>query len=235
MRGLLTAPGSVSDASPRVEDMRRSTFRNETVDYAAVGASQAPDLMQYPPERSIPAEESWRIGSGEARFQAAAEALLSWRPLREAGLSIRDIRPAPGPAYTASASTRRATRSRRPSRPRAALRHGRHAVRRPRNDHSRARPRVGDERRRRAARHPGRGGRAPRRLRARHRRRVGRQRRGVLHGRLAPQRRGLVHRPRLRCADGRLVPDVPVARAAPRRELFGRYLRAISPLFASTS
>lgn len=80
--------------------MRRKTFRDETVDYAAVGASQASDLLQYPPENSIPAEESWRIGSGETRFAAAAEALLSWRPLREAGLSISDVRPAPGPVYT---------------------------------------------------------------------------------------------------------------------------------------
>ena len=50
--------------------MRRGTFRDETVDYAAVGATQAPDLMQYPPEKSIPAEESWRIGSGQARFES---------------------------------------------------------------------------------------------------------------------------------------------------------------------
>jgi uncharacterized protein (UPF0548 family) len=80
--------------------MRRQTFRDETVDYAAVGASQAPDLMQYPPERSIPAEESWRIGSGETRFAAAAEALLSWRALRDGGLTLSDVRPAPGPMYT---------------------------------------------------------------------------------------------------------------------------------------
>ncbi|MEN2740858.1 DUF1990 family protein [Microbacterium sp. X-17] len=80
--------------------MRRKTFRDETVDYAAVGASQASDLMQYPPERSIPAEESWRLGSGEARFASAAEALLSWRPLRDGGLSVSDVRPAQGPTYT---------------------------------------------------------------------------------------------------------------------------------------
>lgn len=54
--------------------MRRGTFRDETVDYAAVGGTQASDLMQYPPERSIPAEESWRIGSGQARFETAGEA-----------------------------------------------------------------------------------------------------------------------------------------------------------------
>ncbi|MBO0981116.1 DUF1990 family protein [Microbacterium sp. SD291] len=79
--------------------MRRGTFRDDTVDYAAVGATHAPDLMQYPPERSIPAEESWRIGSGAERFQSAGEALLSWTAQRAAGLSVEDVRPASGPAY----------------------------------------------------------------------------------------------------------------------------------------
>lgn len=80
--------------------MRRGTFRDDTVDYAAVGATQAPDLMQYPPERSIPAEQSWRIGSGEARFQAAGEALMSWTAQRGAGLKLTDVRPASGPMYS---------------------------------------------------------------------------------------------------------------------------------------
>lgn len=80
--------------------MRRGTFRDETVDYAAVGATQAADLMQYPPERSIPAEESWRIGSGEARFATASEALLSWTAQRGGGLELSDVRPASGPMYS---------------------------------------------------------------------------------------------------------------------------------------
>lgn len=79
--------------------MRRGTFREGTVDYAAVGATHAPDLMQYPPERSIPAEQSWRLGSGEERFRTAGEALLSWTAQRAGGLELSDIRPAPGPAY----------------------------------------------------------------------------------------------------------------------------------------
>jgi len=80
--------------------MRRGTFKDETVDYAAVGATQAPDLMQYPPERSTPAEESWRIGSGEARFQSASESLLSWVAQKGAGLTVKDVRPASGPMYS---------------------------------------------------------------------------------------------------------------------------------------
>lgn len=79
--------------------MRRGTFRDETVNYAAVGATQATDLMQYPPERSLPAEESWRLGSGEARFQSASEALLSWTAQKASGLELSDIRPASDPGY----------------------------------------------------------------------------------------------------------------------------------------
>jgi uncharacterized protein (UPF0548 family) len=80
--------------------MRRGTFREGTVDYAAVGATHAPDLMQYPPEGSIPAEESWRIGSGEDRFRIAGEALLSWTAQRAGGLELSDVRPASGESYT---------------------------------------------------------------------------------------------------------------------------------------
>jgi len=80
--------------------MRRGTFREGTVDYAAVGATHAPDLMQYPPEHSIPAEESWRIGSGEERFRIAGDALLSWTAQRAAGLELSDVRPASGGGYS---------------------------------------------------------------------------------------------------------------------------------------
>ncbi|MDZ8172857.1 DUF1990 family protein [Microbacterium xanthum] len=80
--------------------MRRGTFKDDTVDYAAVGATQAPDLMHFPPERSLPAEQSWRIGSGQARFASAGEALLGWAAQRGTGLTLSDVRPAPGPMYS---------------------------------------------------------------------------------------------------------------------------------------
>ncbi|GEP47657.1 DUF1990 family protein [Microbacterium saccharophilum] len=80
--------------------MRRGSFQDGTVDYAAVGATQAADLMGYPPEKSVPAEASWRIGSGEARFASSADALLAWSALRGAGLELTDVRPAAGPMYS---------------------------------------------------------------------------------------------------------------------------------------
>ena len=80
--------------------MRRGNFRDETVDYAAVGATQASDLMQYPPAGSRPAEESWRLGSGEDRFRTASEALMSWQALKAGGLTIAEVRPAAAPGYS---------------------------------------------------------------------------------------------------------------------------------------
>ncbi|SBS70909.1 DUF1990 family protein [uncultured Microbacterium sp.] len=80
--------------------MRRGSFQDGTVDYAAVGATQAADLMGYPPEKSVPAEASWRIGSGEGRFASSADALLAWSALRGAGLDVADVRPAAGPMYS---------------------------------------------------------------------------------------------------------------------------------------
>lgn len=80
--------------------MRRGNFQDGTVDYAAVGATQAHDLMGYPPERSVPAEARWRIGSGEERFTSSGDALLAWTALRGAGLDVRDVRPAAGPMYS---------------------------------------------------------------------------------------------------------------------------------------
>ena len=80
--------------------MRRGSFRDETVDYAAVGATQASDLMQYPPRGARPAEESWRLGSGEERFHTASESLMSWQALKAGGLTIAEVRPASAPGYS---------------------------------------------------------------------------------------------------------------------------------------
>ncbi len=127
--------------------MRRGTFRDETVDYAAVGATQAPDLMHFPPERSIPAEESWRIGSGEARFESAGDALLSWAAQRGAGLTLSDVRPAAGPMYS-GVSFDAEGNALAPSKLEADQRFDtrRHPVRRGGHDDPRRRSRAGDAR-----------------------------------------------------------------------------------------
>ncbi|UCR89428.1 DUF1990 family protein [Mycetocola spongiae] len=79
--------------------MRRSNFEDQPVDYAAVGATQAADLMQYPPQGYSPAEDSIRLGSGRERYDAAVATLLSWGAQRDAGLEILEIRPGDGNEY----------------------------------------------------------------------------------------------------------------------------------------
>lgn len=79
--------------------MRRGTFQDGTVNYAAVGATQAPDLMSFPPESATPAEAAIKIGSGQKRFDSAKEALLSWGFLRDGGIKIVDVTQAAASGY----------------------------------------------------------------------------------------------------------------------------------------
>ncbi len=61
------------------------------VAYAAIGASGAPDLMRFPPAGSTPYEETLQLGSGQERFLAAANQLMTWGAHRAAGLTVSDI------------------------------------------------------------------------------------------------------------------------------------------------
>ncbi|AWB86610.1 DUF1990 family protein [Mycetocola zhujimingii] len=79
--------------------MRRSNFQDQPVDYAAVGATQAHDLMQYPPEGFVPYEASIRLGSGAERFEAASTSLLTWAVQRGAGLRVDDVQASSGESY----------------------------------------------------------------------------------------------------------------------------------------
>ena len=81
--------------------MRRGTFRDETVDYAAVGATQAPDLMQYPagaqhPGRGVLAHRQRRGPLPRPRATLSCRG----RAQRGAGLELSDVRPAAGPMYS---------------------------------------------------------------------------------------------------------------------------------------
>jgi uncharacterized protein (UPF0548 family) len=68
--------------------MARSALWEQPVSYAAVGATQAADLMQYPPAGFRPFEKRVRIGHGPLRWSFASQAVLSWGVQRRSGLKI---------------------------------------------------------------------------------------------------------------------------------------------------
>jgi uncharacterized protein (UPF0548 family) len=59
--------------------------------YAAVGATQAADLLYFPPKGYRPMERSARIGSGTERFETASAKLMAWGVQRGAGITVGDI------------------------------------------------------------------------------------------------------------------------------------------------
>lgn len=81
--------------------MSRTSGRLSGVSYGAVGASQAPDLMSYPPKGFRPAEYRTRIGHGDQRFRAAAEQALTWQLQQRSGIRVRvdDVPPPDETAY----------------------------------------------------------------------------------------------------------------------------------------
>jgi len=60
----------------------------QPVSYAAIGASQARDLMDYPPLGYRPLERRVRIGHGAARFEHAWISALSWGIQRNSGFGV---------------------------------------------------------------------------------------------------------------------------------------------------
>ena len=56
---------------------RDAARAEQAVTYAAVGASQAPDLLQYPPQGYRPLEMRGRVGHGDERWEWAVDALLT--------------------------------------------------------------------------------------------------------------------------------------------------------------
>lgn len=58
------------------------------VSYAAVGATQAEDLLRYPPAGYRPVERRVRIGHGDARWEHAWTGALSWAIQRGSGMRV---------------------------------------------------------------------------------------------------------------------------------------------------
>jgi len=71
------------------------------VTYGAVGATQAPDLLQYPPRGYRPLERRIRIGHGPERWEYAWMRVMSWGIQRGAGFRVT---PVPAPAAATSAA-----------------------------------------------------------------------------------------------------------------------------------
>ncbi|MEA9985337.1 MULTISPECIES: DUF1990 family protein [Subtercola] len=69
----------------------RSTHIDQSLTYAAIGASQADDLMYYPPKGFKPFQARMRLGSGDERFESAAEAVLTWGIQRGSGITVQNI------------------------------------------------------------------------------------------------------------------------------------------------
>jgi uncharacterized protein (UPF0548 family) len=61
------------------------------VTYGAIGATQAPDLLRFPPAGYRPLERKARIGHGDARFDYACASAMSWGIQRGSGFRVRTI------------------------------------------------------------------------------------------------------------------------------------------------
>ena len=71
------------------------------VTYGAVGATQAPDLLRYPPRGYRPYERTIRVGHGPERWEYAWMRVMSWGGQRGAGL---EVTPVDAPAAATEAS-----------------------------------------------------------------------------------------------------------------------------------
>lgn len=61
------------------------------VTYGAVGATQAPDLLRYPPQGYRPLERSIRVGHGPERWEYAWMRVMSWGIQRGAGFRVTPV------------------------------------------------------------------------------------------------------------------------------------------------
>jgi uncharacterized protein (UPF0548 family) len=71
--------------------IRRSNHVEMPVNYAAVGASQLPDVVRFPPSGTESYAEALQLGSGQERFIAASSLLMTWGAQRGAGVTVSDV------------------------------------------------------------------------------------------------------------------------------------------------
>ena len=68
--------------------IRAAELWQRPVSYAAVGGTKAADLMSYPPVGYRPYEGRARIGHGDARWEFAWNAVLTWGIQRRSGFRV---------------------------------------------------------------------------------------------------------------------------------------------------
>ena len=84
---LTTAPRTLKTVT--ADSTRDRARQQQPVTYGAVGATQAQDLMRYPPQGFRPLELRGRIGHGDERWAYATDELLTGGVYRGAGMGVR--------------------------------------------------------------------------------------------------------------------------------------------------
>lgn len=90
----------MSERSEASEPVRRDTYIEHDVVYAAAGATAAVNLMRFPPEGSTPFESELKLGSGSERFLLASSTLMTWGAQRAVGIEVLDVREGDVDRYT---------------------------------------------------------------------------------------------------------------------------------------
>lgn len=79
---------------------RRSNFSSDrAVSYGSVGATQAADVLVFPPAGFRSYQDEFRIGSGQERFDTATAALMTWGIPRGSHLEIVSVNEAHSEGY----------------------------------------------------------------------------------------------------------------------------------------
>jgi uncharacterized protein (UPF0548 family) len=71
--------------------MRQVELWQRPVTYAAIGATQAADLIRYPPRGYRPVERRARIGHGDDRFAFASLAIMTWGVQKNSGFEVQAV------------------------------------------------------------------------------------------------------------------------------------------------
>jgi uncharacterized protein (UPF0548 family) len=83
------------------ESQRRSNFSGDrAVSYGSVGATQAADVLIFPPAGFRSTQDEFRLGSGQERFEAATSALMTWGVPRGSHLEVIAVNEAQSEGYT---------------------------------------------------------------------------------------------------------------------------------------